>query len=411
MIKDSPLRKCHEAYTMDRSERGTDDETAAHRPGAARGSRESHLSVEYLQYGQIGAPGAAAVAVPATFGEFEAEYAALRSTAGVMDAPHRGVLAITGADRLDFLDRIVTQDLGELKPGTACESFILNRKGRIDGDLLLVELGDRMLVESDLHQMEVIAAALDEHLFTEDVTIQDASSQHHQIAIHGPGAIDLLQAARDCGGVNSPRPFEAMVIEIGSAEVVVVRRDQVGDPGLSLIIPLQRAEDVWNALLEAAAGKGRPAGWYAFNTARIEAGTSLFNLDFGSMNLPHETGVIDRRVSFKKGCYPGQEIVARTENLGRPRQILRGLRPPGDAVPVTGEAVFAGDESGEPDSQVGIITSSTPSPMLGFAPIAFAMLKSAAAEIGSAVLAYAEGEIVQAKVQDLVFWTRAGAAG
>ena len=134
--------------------------------------------------------------------------------------------------------------------------------------------------------------------------------------------------------------------DLDSRTVVAARRDQIGAPGLEIFCPLAEGESVAAALLESEAADDagrrriRPIGWYAYNVARIEAGTPLFNVDFGATNLPHETGVLHDRVSFKKGCYPGQEIVARIESQGRPKQTLIGLRPVGDALPVAGAQVF-----------------------------------------------------------------------
>ena len=185
--------------------------------------------------------------------------------------------------------------------------------------------------------------------------------------------------------------------------VVAARRDQTGDAGVELFVPRESADTVWASLL--AAPDVRPAGWFAYNTARIEAGTPLFNIDFGPTNLPHETGVLRDRVSFIKGCYLGQEIVARMESLGRPKQCLVGLRPAEDLLPVAGGQVFAPEDGGMGE-QVGWITSSTVSPMLGAVPIAFGLVKSARAEPGTELVVNAEGAQTKATVCSLAFWSK-----
>ncbi len=192
------------------------------------------------------------------------------------------------------------------------------------------------------------------------------------------------------------------VVIVGGEEIVAVRRDQTGGPGFELTMRRAKAESVWDALLAAGQTLGdgrsrvRPIGWHAFNIARIEAGTPLFNIDFGTDNLPHETGLLAHRVSFTKGCYLGQEIVARTEHLGRPKQALVGLRPAGDLLPIAGADVV--DAAGK---TVGAVTSSTLSPMLGAVPIAFAMVRQAALE--GALRVAAEGELTDAVVGPLKF--------
>jgi folate-binding protein YgfZ len=366
-----------------------------------------------VPYGPADEDGTATCEIPGVHTEVETEYAALRRGAGLVDAPHRGTLRITGADRRDFLDRMVTQALKTLDDGTAAESFWLSRQGRIDADLLLVEHDDATLVDLDVHAAAATAAALEGFVFTEDVTIADVTAAMHRISIHGPRALDVVAAAAGSG--PGLEPMQAGGVVIAGAHVVVARRDQIGGPGLELFVERDASGAVWDALLATEGGVGggrrrvRPAGWYAYNTARIEGGTPLFNVDFGPTNLPHETGVLHRRVSFTKGCYLGQEIVARMESLGTPKQSLAGLRMDDDRLPVAEGQVFA-EEGGTLGDPVGVVTSSTISPMLGARPVAFAMLRSAHAEAGTTVIVNAEGEQGRATVGPLAFWTAGGEA-
>ena len=148
---------------------------------------------------------------------------------------------------------------------------------------------------------------------------------------------------------NSSRGAAFRLALDADSEIFVMRDDTTGSVGLHLFVPRHRAEAVWTTLLDldATVGEGkrriRPIGWYAFNIARIEAGTPLMNVDFGPPHLPHETGLLRQRVSFSTGCYPGQEVVARMENLGKPKQSLSGLRMTGEALPVAGDSVFPSD--------------------------------------------------------------------
>jgi folate-binding Fe-S cluster repair protein YgfZ len=115
--------------------------------------------------------------------------------------------------------------------------------------------------------------------------------------------------------------------------------------------------------------------------------------------LPHETGILNARTSFKKGCYPGQEVVARMESLGKPKQRLVALRMTEDALPTSGSPVFERGADGEPGNPVGAITSSTLAPMLGAASVAFAMVRTAHTEPGTVLLVPAEGGRATATVQ------------
>jgi folate-binding protein YgfZ len=371
--------------------------------------RSAEPQIEYVPYEPVAAEGPAACELVATYGEPESEYAAIRRGAGIFDSPHRGTILITGGDRRDFLDRMVTQELKDLQAGSVKPTFWLNRKGRVEADLLLIELSDRMLIDVDVYRAAYAVTTLNDFLFSEDVMITDVTGEFHHLAVHGPHAQRIVAAA--AGDAPPLDDMRAQTARISGVEVIVARRDQVGEVGLELIVPYGQAEKVWEALLgggetpDSGGDRARPVGWFALNIARIEAGTPLFGIDFGPENLPHETGVLSDRVSFTKGCYLGQEIVARIESQGAPKQTLVGLRPSRDLLPIAGSPVYApaaADARGS-GPEVGIVTSSTLGPMLGSVPIAFAMLKASHVEPGATVIVSAEGEHVEATVGALCF--------
>ena len=212
-----------------------------------------------------------------------------------------------------------------------------------------------------------------------------------------PAMIDAL-----CG--ETPRGGNAVDVRIGDDAVTVFVLDSgtgspVGEPGFGLIVDRADAMAVWNRILETTPSGRRPAraiGWNACNIARLEAGTPLFHLDFGPDALPHETGLIKDRVSFKKGCYPGQEIVARMESRGRAKREVVGLRGTTDALPVAGAQVFDAKEG--VSTQIGVVTGSTVAPMRGAAVIGLASVRASHAKAGTSVLMSAEGEVVSAVV-------------
>ncbi|MBX3363033.1 MAG: aminomethyltransferase family protein [Phycisphaeraceae bacterium] len=395
------------------------------------------------------------VMVAEQFVELELEYAAIRKHAALMDQPQRGVIVVTGADRLEFLGRMITQEMEGLEPFHWRHSFWLNRKGRIDADMRVIVLPDRVVLEMDIHAVARAKKGLDAYIITEDVTLTDATQMVHRLGLHGPRAIDALASIVDetivdksgvLGGAEknatTDRPRlhtlaqgQATTVAFGSSIVTVVRDDATGEVGLELFVPADGARALYEALMGLAhdhegmpaggAGKPRPPmlrpiGWHAFNIARIEGGTPLYNLDFGPSNLPHECGdeVLRSRVSFKKGCYLGQEIVARMDARGHPKVRLAALVLDGaDArdehgtprQPVTGGPVFA-PVDGMPDPNArrsGAITSSTVSPMRSSTPVAFAMVKYAMGEPGTKLYVAAEGRMVEATVQaEMAFWKR-----
>jgi folate-binding protein YgfZ len=401
-------------------------------------ARTSPLEQWHDRAGAVGLPYGPqqnAIRVVQTYGELGLEYAAIRRSAALLDWPQHAALEVRGSDRIAFLNRMVTQELKGLGPGQTRRSFWLNRKGRIDADITLVELGDRMLAIVDALAAERTVKGLTDYVIAEDVSITDVSTGFHHFGLHGPRSWDVLGAAGGpSGSAATPTvaPGEARSITVGGVPVIAVRDDACGETGFELVVETPRAADVYARLLEFAheheadpaariaardsgAPRLRPAGWLAFNTARIEAGTPVYNIDFGPDALPHESGVLHERVSFKKGCYLGQEIVARMESRGHSKRALTALRceevPPRAAeggapptadpgfdrpMPVTGGGVYASADAAE---AVGTVTSATLSPMLGAAPICFAAIKPGHAAPGTTLRVDAEGLRLPAVVQ------------
>ena len=401
---DTPLRNKHSEWCSQQQKRLGDRVSSSERPhdGAAVSPRQ--FEVSYLPYGPAD-DSEATCEVVAAYGPIEPEYASLRRDCGLLDAPHRAIIELTGSERLDFLDRMLTQQIGTLAPGAVTRSFWLNRKGRVIADLAVANFTDRTILELDVHAAEETFATLDAFLFTEDVEMRLLES-HVELRLHGP--LCLVAMAELLGDPDAAVLEGASSVVLDEIPVFIFRSDDTGEPGVVMICKREDVEGLWNHLLEWESSDGkrriRPIGWEAFNAARIEGGTPLFNIDFGPDCMPHETGLLEERVSFTKGCYLGQEIVARMENLGQPRQILRALNLEGGRLPVSGTQVFASLDGvdGQPQMgpQVGMVTSSTISPMLGANPIAFAMLRYDYAPIGAGLLLAAEGESIDASVRD-----------
>lgn len=377
------------------------------------------------------APGQAPIEMVSTFGELELEYAAIRRGCALFDLPHRAVLSVRGEEAMDFLSRMLTQRLDDLAPGRARRSFWLNRKGRLESDLRVIRLPDSVLLELDAHAAAKTKETLESYVIVEDVTIEDETASRHRLSLHGPRAAGLLD---ECASATLTTLEEDQVAAfvIAGAEVLVDRQDALGVPGYELHMAADDALRVWERLCEIGLPEEsddpappkqtphrlRPAGWHAYNIARVEAGWPLFYVDFGPNTLPHETGVVHDRVSFKKGCFLGQEVVARMESRGAGKQILSAIRleapgasdAPGRPVqPITGEAVLPGDDP--EGSPIGVVTSSVVSPMLGEAPICFAQVKRTAAQAGAAVLVEAQGSRMPGVVQESLRFLSPAAGG
>jgi folate-binding protein YgfZ len=338
-----------------------------------------------------------------TFGQPQLEYAAIHKSCGLMDRPHRGVLELTGRDRLSFLNGLITNTTWDketkqpIPSGTNVYAFLLNLKGRIICDMNVIELGDRTLLEMDVRMVEAVKGVFDQYLFAEQVRMRSLIGELHEIALYGPKSRD--------GAL------------ISGFETISWRDNPTGSDGLVLLVPTDRISDVYKHLLEL---KVRPIGWAAFNACRIEAGTPLFGIDFdgappqtaypskkaqqeaesdsGPGVLPAETGsVFDRAVSLTK-CYIGQEVVARMHARKALARRIVGIRMADDALPIAGAPVADAD-----GNQVGIVTSSTVSPIMSNAALCLAFVKKPHFAPGTTLHIPAEGQMRTGMVEPLPF--------
>ncbi len=350
------------------------------------------------------------IEIVSTFGEPQAEYAAIHKSCGMMDLPHRGILQLTGDDRFPFLNNLVTNQVWDKEtksPMAACTgvyAFLLNTKGRIVTDLNIFELGDRMWLEMQAHMVPVIRDLLDKYIFADKVELADRTGELHQIALHGPGAGAVLAEA----SVGSLRELEEMrcaPANLFGREVHIWRDDQTVAPGFTIVCEIDDAPVIWTNLLanfgqsdQLGKRRLRPIGWAMYNATRIEAGRALFGIDFDDSVLPAETSLLERAVSFTKGCYLGQEIVARMHARGALARKLVGLILDGDTVPIAGEKLY--DDEG---NEVGGITSSTLSPVLSNRAIALGYAKRGYFDIGTKLQVPAEGSMRPVTVTSLPF--------
>ncbi len=408
-----------------------------------------------------------------TFGEPQAEYAAIHKAAAIFDTPQRGLLDVSGKDRHAFLGNLLTNKIWDvatktpLATGTGRHAFLLNLKGRIVADMNLIERGDRTLIEADARLVPMLRGLLDRYLFGEQVKLTSLMDTHAVLTLFGLGAATVLGEAGidvaslgDLGSTNGvlppspgipgegrdegraassagphPNPLPAYR-ERGPIALTVWREDRlVPTPAFHLAVPRDRTIDVWTALLDrfGAIDDGRdygkrrlrPIGWAAFNAARIEAGRPILGIDYEPAEpsmpgkkkpadsdvdevtpatrgaMPIETGLFDRGVDVTKGCYLGQEIVARLHARKQmPRQIV-GFRMNDDALPIAGAPVY--DATGA--TQLGVVTSSTMSPVLSDAAIGLVTLKKPHYETGTQLVIAAEGAMRSAVVVKTPFVT------
>jgi folate-binding protein YgfZ len=326
------------------------------------------------------------------------------------------VLELTGRDRLAFLNNLLTNQTWDksskhgLDPGKGAYAYFLNQKGRIVAAMNVLERDERTLLETDARMVEVLGKAFEKFVFTEQVKMRSLVWEMHRMSLHGPEALGVLNDAAG-GAIGELGALGSVEAKVLGVETTVFRDDECGTPGYHLIVPADRAAEVWKGFLEQFSnplelGKRRlrPIGWAAFNACRIEAGRPLFDIDFGNSAdadqsvLPAEAGQFERAVSVTKGCYLGQEIVARMHARQQVAKQLVGLRIADDALPMAGATLFD-----DKQNQVGMITSSTISPMLSGACVALGYLKKPFFNAGQTVEVAAEGCMRKATVVALPF--------
>jgi folate-binding protein YgfZ len=270
-------------------------------------------------------------AVPAHHGDPFAEQRAMARQAAVVDRSHRGIIAVSGPDRLEWLHLLLTQHVSALPDGGATEALVLDGQGRVLHHMGVAHVGDVVYLDVEAAEFAELLAYLTKMVFWSKVKPRDATAELALLSLVGPDAQAVLTA------VGVPLPEGAAPLEGGG----YVRRTR--GPGLAdLVVPRPALAAWWQRLTAAGA---RPAGTVAYEALRVAAGVARAGLDTDERTIPHEVGWIGAAVHLSKGCYRGQETVARVANMGRaPRRLVRLHLDAGDEqLPLPGEAVTLDD--------------------------------------------------------------------
>lgn len=298
------------------------------------------------------------------------EYELLHHSAGLLDRSERGKLLLTGREAAEFLQGQVTNDVEALAPGTGCYAALLTHKGKIRADMRVLRGADWIMLDTEPHGLAPVSKTVETYSIGRDVKAVDVTGERAILSLIGPASRDHLDVA--------PPETEHAFVE-GEHGLYVAT-----DLGVDLVVAAESKEDV-RAALRAASVSGEAA-----ECLRIESGRPRHGVDIDDATIPQEAGLNERAVSFTKGCYVGQETVARLHYRGKPNRHLRGLRLESPAQ--TGDAVASGEKA------VGALASTCVSPVHG--PIALALLRREATP-GSTVNVGDDGNT--AEVVDLPF--------
>lgn len=289
--------------------------------------------------------------VPLWFSNTSDEYWTLGKSAGFADLSHLGVLSIEGKERLPFLNGLVTNDLGKLTPNNGIHSLLLNPKARVVADLYFYARDENFLADTGDVPAQGVKSFLDRFIVTEDVRLSDLTDQLVRLTVQGPRAGDVIKTVLEVD-VRGLQSFQHL--SLGPS--IVVNRDRTGFGGYDLFIPRDEAEPVWQGLLlEGQETGAAPVGLSALEVYRIENVVPKMGLDVNENTIVLEAGYADA-ISYSKGCYMGQEVVARATHIGRVNKRLVKMQLETETLAEPGSTLLY--ESKE----VGKLTSSAYSP-------------------------------------------------
>jgi folate-binding protein YgfZ len=305
----------------------------------------------------------------------QAEYAALTEGCGLVDRSERGKLALTGSGAVEFLNGQVTNELTDLHPGEGCYAAFLTNKGKMLGDLRILAVGSdaegpptELLLDTERVALQALFDMIRRYKIGYEVELHKRTLEYGLLSLIGP---DARACAERLGGAEK-NTFDTGTgaehahtpAEIGSASARLIATAD----GIDALCESSNIEPVRSALVDAGA---TPVSEAAAEIMRVERGRPRYGVDIDESKIPQEAGLNERAVSFTKGCYVGQETVARLYYRGKPNRHLRGLRflethdPARSAAP--GEELRLGDRS------VGHLSSVVESPRLG--TIALALVR------------------------------------
>lgn len=284
----------------------------------------------------------------AHFGDAVAEYRAAQESAALFDVSDRVQIEMNGKDAQSFLHKFCTNDIERLNPGGGSEAFITNVKGRILAHVYAFVTDDAVWIDSPSTDEASLLSHFDRYLFSEDVTLRGRTETFGDLYVSGAQCVAPLTAL----GIAVEQLTE-MQHALGTVEglpVVVRRVDFWGQPGFILSADRQQLVVLWQRLVTAGM---QPAGAQAFHALRIEAGLPLYGIDLSSDNLAQEAGRTEQAISFTKGCYLGQEPIARIDALGHINRQVSRLRLETGSNLAAAPIIVAAD-----GTDVGTLTSS-----------------------------------------------------
>lgn len=338
--------------------------------------------------------------MPGSYGNELDEYKAVRNDVGIVDLSHHGKIELRGKEHIKFLQGILSSDVKKLEEGNGQYATFLTPKGRIIADMRLYRRVDSVLLDLEPGLNEKVRELFLKYKISYKVDIEDVTESTSLISVHGPKAKKLVEKTL---GVQIPdlKEYDFITSEINGQKLLIANINRTGEPGFDIFVSSDGSnKTVWEGLI--ARGQefnAKPAGLDAFETLRIEAGIPMFGVDMNENTIPIEAGLW-KALSFDKGCYVGQEVIARIKWRGHVNWLLTGLKIDGDDIPKKDSRIISSER------EIGYITSSAFSPKLNKI-IALGYIRREFNNSGTQVTIKTElNTTVSAEVSDIPFYKR-----
>src|SRR6266571_3457215 len=295
-------------------------------------------------------------AVPENYGDAGAEYTTVRNGgAGVVDLSARGRILVSGSEAVTFLNGLITNDVKTLAKNSWMPAAFPTVQGRLLASVRVINRGNDFLIDTESATHEIVLKLLDRFTLAGDFRIADVTESMVMISLQGKTAEQVLRATLDAPTLEVERQ-QIVTATFANSELTLIRATHTAEDGFDLFVAAETAENLWTGLVESGA---IPIGFAALEILRIEAGLPLYGLDMDETNVVSETN-LDDAVSFTKGCYVGQEIIARIKYRGHVAKKLTGVMFDHAMKIDNGARIRSID-----DKEIGRVTSVTLSPHLG----------------------------------------------
>jgi glycine cleavage system T protein len=319
------------------------------------------------------------------------EYSAARNSAVIIERPYFGYLKISGKDHVDLLHRLTTNELRDLQPGEGQINIFTNEKGRIVDRVILHKFADEIRLTTSPQNSDKIAKWIDKFTFIEEVKVENLTEKFNTLSLFGPKSAQRLQDSFVNKIEDIPNQHFRQILWQNQS-VIISRNDELGLMGFDLILPRESVPKLWEDLLKQDA---KPMGEAVYESLRIEAGWPLYGADFDEEINPHEAGMLPY-INFNKGCYIGQEVIARLDTYDKVQKHLMGIIFEGGVRPNSKDTIMSDEQ------EIGYVTS------VGFSfalkkNIAFGYVRTRHAEKGAEVVINSQEKLLKGKLVKLPF--------